>query len=195
MNDRINELLERIRNTHTELLNEIQNKQQQFYYYIQKKKIRFEPGIKQQHRYLAKPLLRYILDANLLNILTFPFIWLCLFTAVLLDFIVTLYQMVCFPIYGIPKVKRSDYLIIDRQYLAYLNLVEKLNCVFCGYFNGLIAYVREIAARTEQHWCPIKHAHALKTMHDRYQYFIDYGDANTYCDSLDSVRNRFQDLH
>jgi hypothetical protein len=31
-----------------------------------------------------------------------------------------------------------------------------VNCVYCGYFNGLIAYVQEIAARTEQFWLPHK---------------------------------------
>lgn len=195
MNDRVDELLERIKRAQAELLNEIQNRQQQFFYYIQKKKIRFEPNIKKQHRYLAKSLLRYILGANLLNILTAPFVWLCLFPALFLDIVVSLYQMVCFPVYGIPKVKRSEYLIIDRQYLAYLNILEKLNCVFCSYFGGLIAYVGEIAARTEQYWCPIKHAHALKTIHDRYHNFLDYGDANAYCNSLEKVRKRFQDLH
>ena len=195
MNDRVSELLDRIKQAQAELLNEIQNKQQQFFYYIQKKKIRFEPDVKKQHRYLATSLWRYIFGANPLNLLTAPFIWLCLFPALFLDLFVSLYQMVCFPVYGIPKVKRSEYLIVDRQYLAYLNIIEKLNCIFCSYFGGLITYVGEIAARTEQYWCPIKHAHALKTMHDRYQNFLDYGDANAYCNSLEEVRKNFQDLH
>ena len=195
MEDRIRELLASIKNAKTELINEFQNKQQQFFYYIKKKKILFEPDVKQQHRYLAKSLLRYILGANPLHILTAPFIWLCLIPALFMDFIISLYQMICFPVYGIPKVKRSDYIIIDRQYLAYLNIIEKLNCVFCGYFGGLMTYISEIAARTEQYWCPIKHAHALKTIHDRYQNFMDYGDANTYCNSLEKVRKNFQDLH
>ena len=195
MEDKIKDLLASIENTKNELIIEFQKKQQQFFYYIKNKKILFESGVKQQHRYLAKSLIHYILDANPLHILTAPLIWFCLIPALLLDSVVSLYQMICFPIYGIPKVKRSDYVIIDRQYLAYLNLIEKVNCVFCGYFGGLIAYVSEIAARTEQYWCPIKHARALKTIHERYQHFVDYGDAKTYCDSLEEVRNKFQDLH
>lgn len=195
MEDRIKVLLASIENTKNELLVEFQKKQQQFFYYIKNKKILFESDVKQQHRYLATSLIRYILDANPLHILTAPLIWLCLIPALLLDGMVSLYQMICFPIYGIPKVKRSDYVIVDRQYLAYLNLIEKINCVFCGYFGGLIAYVGEIAARTEQHWCPIKHARALKTIHERYQYFMDYGDAEAYCNSLETVRKKFQDIH
>jgi hypothetical protein len=43
----------------------------------------------------------------------------------------------------------------DRRKLAYLNAIEKLNC---DYANGILTYAREIASRTEQFWCPIKHA-------------------------------------
>lgn len=100
----------------------------------------------------------YLLEAPLLNILTTPIIWSCLLPAAILDLVVSIYHGVCFPVNGIPKVKRSDYIIIDRHALPYLNLIEKINCEYCGYFNGLIAYVQEIAARTEQYWCPIRHA-------------------------------------
>lgn len=34
--------------------------------------------------------------------------------------------------------------------------MEKVNCVYCSYFNGLMSYLREIAGRTEQYWCPIR---------------------------------------
>jgi hypothetical protein len=91
-------------------------------------------------------------------VLTAPVIYAVIVPLVLLDLFVTIYQRVCFPVYGIPKVNRGDYLIFDRHHLAYLNALEKLNCAYCSYANGLIAYVREIAGRTEQYWCPIKHA-------------------------------------
>ena len=63
----------------------------------------------------------------------------------------------CFPIYGIERVQRRRYFAIDRHTLAYLNAIEKANCLYCSHANGVIAYVREVAARTEQYWCPIKH--------------------------------------
>ena len=103
---------------------------------------------------------------------------------VLLDLFVTVYQAICFPVYRIPKVRRGDYLIFDRSHLAYLNGLEKLNCAYCSYANGLIAYVREIAGRTEQHWCPIKHARRVIGAHPRYAAFEDYGDAYGYKNSL-----------
>jgi hypothetical protein len=106
----------------------------------------------------------------------------------------TIYQSVCFRSYGIPKVRRGDYIILDRHKLRYLNTIERLNCAYCGYVNGAIAYVQEIAGRTEQHWCPVKHAVRLKTMHSRYPHFLDFGDAEQYRKRIEEVRRDFDDL-
>jgi hypothetical protein len=70
--------------------------------------------------------------------------------------------------------------VIDRQHLAYLNPLEKLNCVYCGYANGVIALAREIGSRTEEYWCPIKHSRPVAAPHSRYTHFVDYGDAAGY---------------
>ena len=113
---------------------------------------------------------------------------------VLLDIAATIYQFICFPAYGIPKVRRRDYVVMDRRKLAYLNGIERFNCVYCEYVNGLIAYAQEIAGRTEQYWCPIKHAMRLKTMHSRYQRFLEYGDAAEYRRRVEQVRRDFEDL-
>ena len=40
--------------------------------------------------------------------------------------------------------------------------------------------ITEIAARTEQYFCPIKHAHRLAQTHSRYGKFLPYGDARAY---------------
>ena len=112
----------------------------------------------------------------------------------LMDVTVSLYQILCFPIYGIPKVRRGEYIIIDRQSLSYLNWIEKLNCVYCGYFNGLLGFVREVAARTEQYWCPVRHARTPKSVHTRYRFFLEYGDAQSYRKRLETVRRQFDDL-
>ena len=126
--------------------------------------------------------------SRLLVVLTAPFIYALILPFVLLDLFISLYQAVCFPVYGIEKVRRADHIVIDRQALGYLNLVEKLNCVYCGYGNGLLSYVREIAARTEQYWCPIKHSRRVKGAHDRQAGFIDFGDAEGWRDRLDEMR-------
>lgn len=194
MSNRLQELLTRIKQLENELLLEVQKKEKEYYYEILDKKVHFQKDIREKNRRLAKTIRRYLGDAPLLNILTTPVIWSCLFPALFMDVTISLYQYLCFPVYGIPKVKRSDYIIIDRQYLSYLNLIEKINCCYCGYFTGLIGYVQEIAARTEQYWCPIKHAHRTKTHHSRYRKFLDYGDAEGFRNTGNELRNRFDDL-
>ena len=69
--------------------------------------------------------------------------------------------------------RTGDDLVFDRHRLGYLNAIEKVHCVYCGYANGLVAYAREIAARTEQYFCPIKHAAPIAAPHDRYHLFAD----------------------
>lgn len=87
-----------------------------------------------------------------------PFIWLPLIGILVLDLLVTIYQEICFPIYGLEKVKRSEHiLIMDRTKLAYLDPLEKLGCMYCGYANGFLLYAKEIAGRTEKYWCGIMH--------------------------------------
>ncbi len=194
MKDRLEMLLEKFRSLERELAMEIQKKQEEFFYEIRRKKVRFRRDIKLEHRLLMQSVLEYIKEARPLAILTLPVIWACLIPALLLDLTITIYQAICFPVYGIPKVRRSDYIILDRHNLSYLNWVERLNCVYCGYFNGLVAYAREMAARTEQHWCPIKHARRVGAIHGRYKYFFDYGDARSYRSDIEKVRRDFEDL-
>jgi len=115
-----------------------------------------------------------------LHLLTMPFIWAPLIALLLLDIFVTIYQFICFPIYKIEKVKRSEYiLVMDRNKLKYLNFLEKLSCMYCGYGNGFLLYAKEIAGRTEKYWCGIKHAEkpGFKPQLDQAERdFAKYGD-------------------
>jgi hypothetical protein len=104
------------------------------------------------------------------------------------DLFVSFYQFTCFPIYGIKKVRRADYIIFDRQQLNYLNFIEKFHCTYCAYGSGMIAYISEIIARTEQYFCPIKHARKILGTHARYTRFLDYGDAKDYEARLEEYR-------
>jgi hypothetical protein len=194
MNDRMQEIIRQIKKLQEELTLEIQKKEREFFYEIKKKRVQFEKSIKKLHRSQAMSLFRYIIGASFLNVITAPVILSCIIPALILDAFLSFFQFVCFPAYGIPKVKRGDYIIIDHHYLSYLNIIEKLNCVYCSYFNGLIAYVQEIGARTEQYWCPVKHARNLRTLHSRYKEFLDYGDADAYCKDMKELRRRFDDL-
>lgn len=192
--ERLQELIEKIKVLETELSNEMQKKQEEFFYHIKGKRVLFEEATKRYHKTLVTHLPIYILNAALINIISAPIIWLCLIPAVFLDLVITIYQAICFPINSIPKVRRSDYIVIDRYELKYLNLLEKVNCVYCGYFNGLMAYVQEIAARTEQRYCPIKHARKVKTIHSRYKNFFEYGDGDSYKKEIGKVKRDFEDL-
>ncbi len=194
MNNRLQELLTTIKQLEEELLFELQKKEQEYFYDIHNKKVRFQREVKERNRRLVKAIHRYLGEASLLNILTVPVIWSCLFPALFMDFVVSFYQLICFPVYSIPRVKRSEYFIVDRQYLSYLNLIEKVNCCYCGYFTGLMGYVGEIAARTEQYWCPIKHARRTGSRHSRYEKFLDYGDAKGFRERSSAIRRAFDDL-
>jgi hypothetical protein len=194
MMDRLESLFRLFREAEANLLRELRKKQQEFYYEVRKGKIHFTEGAKTRQREFLKRLAFFVRDSSLLSFLTAPVIWACLVPIALLDLMMTIYQIICFPIYGIPTVRRRDYILFDRQRLAYLNLIEKLNCQYCAYANGIFAYVTEIAARTEQYWCPIKHALRMKGVHSRYEYFFDYGDAESYRSRIERVRRDFADL-
>jgi len=164
------------------------------FYELRKGKVWFSEEIKREHRRLKTSLLRYLLHSRFFAFVTSPFIYALIIPFVLLDLFVSVYQAVCFPVYGIPKARRRDYIAIDRNKLRYLNALEGLNCMYCSYGNGVLAYTVEIAGRTEQHWCPIKHARRVQNVHDRYAHFLPYGDAAAYRKELDKVRCDFKDL-
>lgn len=194
MNDKLDLLLTRMRELEGEIKREIRCKEGEFRYKVKKQKVRFTDEARAQNRKLARKLRHTVLDSKPLVLLSAPFVWLCLLPFLLLDLTSCIYQAICFPIYGIPKVRRRDYILIDRHQLSYLNGIEKLNCLYCGYANGLLAYVTEMAARTEQYWCPIKHALKINSMHSRYSHFFDYGNAEDYHQRIEQVRRSFQDL-
>jgi hypothetical protein len=164
------------------------------FYELRNGKVWFSKEMKREHRRLKTSLVRYVLHSRILAVLTAPFIYAVIIPFVLLDLFVSVYQAVCFPVYGIPKARRRDYVAIDRNKLRYLNALEGFNCMYCSYGNGVLAYAVEIAGRTEQHWCPIKHARRVQNTHDRYSHFLPYGDASAYRGEIDKVRCDFKDL-
>lgn len=192
--DIVEQLIGQIKRLEKELQDELHKKQEEFLYQIDRKKVRFEEEARRHQLQFKKRVHRFLLESPFLHYLTAPVIWSVLFPALVLDAFVTLYQFFCFPVYKIPKVKRGKFIIIDRHALSYLNIIEKVNCVYCAYFNGLLAYIQEIAARTEQYWCPIKHARRVGYTHSRYKYFFDYGAAEKYRKQLEKVRRNFDDL-
>lgn len=131
---------------------------------------------------------RWTVRGFLVAAFTLPAIYSLMLPFVLLDLWVQLYAAVCFPLLGIARVKRGDYLVFDRHRLPYLDLLQKANCAYCAYINGLVAYVGEIAALTEQFWCPIRHARRAPGQHHRHRRFATYGDARGFASALPRLR-------
>lgn len=149
-------------------------------YRLDRGRVVFEDEVRQAHRRARVKWWIFLRQTRPMVVLTAPVIYSMILPFALLDLWVTLYQAICFPIYGIDKVRRRDHVVIDRQQLGYLNAIQKLNCLYCGYGNGVISYVREVAARTEKYWCPIKHARRVKGTHAYYGEFCDFGDAEGF---------------
>lgn len=180
MDNVVTELTAKIRDLEAQLDAELAKRRVELRIGLERGRIAFEKELLRRHRELKTALGPYLWNAHPMIVITAPVIYALIVPFVLLDLCVSVYQMVCFPAYGIPKVKRADYFVFDRHHLAYLNALEKLNCAYCSYVNCLIAYVREIAGRTEQYWCPIKHARRVVGAHPLYVGFDDYGDADAY---------------
>jgi len=190
MNPTVADLTRKIRVLEEELEVQMALARADLHLRIEGTRLEFQEAVLRKHREMKTKLLHYVIGARPLVVLTAPVIYALIVPLVLLDIFITIYQAVCFPVYDIPKVARKDYLIFDRRYLAYLNLIEKINCAYCSYANGLIGYVREIASRTEQYWCPIKHARKVIGAHPRYGNFADFGDAQAYKDEVAALAEK-----
>lgn len=188
MNPKIDELLARIKALEGELESEFIARQADLRFRLENHRVHFEQEVLARHRQLKVGLLRYLAGASWRHMLSALVIYPMIVPIVLLDTGVSLYQALCFPLYRIEKVRRGDYFAFDREQLAYLFLIEKVNCTYCAYTIGLIAYVQEIVARTEQYWCPIKHARRVLGSHLRYAGFVDFGDAEAYRKELAALR-------
>ncbi|MBL8537804.1 MAG: hypothetical protein JNM59_10420 [Hyphomonadaceae bacterium] len=176
----VDDILSRIHELELELEAEFAKQRAGLRFGFERGRVRFEQEVARRHRELRRGVARYILGANPLVVLTAPLIYSLIVPFAVMDLWVSIYQAICFRVYGVPQVKRSQYLVFDRAGLAYLNIIEKVNCAYCSYANGVIAYVREVGSRTEQYWCPIKHARRVLDAHARYARFEEFGDGERY---------------
>jgi len=192
MNEQIRQILSQITQLEDDLHQLIHQQQVDFNYRLEGTRVLFEKNIRKAQRQLKTGIFRFIRQSQPRNVVTAPIIYSLIFPVFILDIWVTLYQAICFPLYRVPKVRRSHYIVVDRHSLSYLNFIEKLNCIYCGYCSGVFSYVREISARTEQYWCPIKHARKVLDPHRRYAQFADYGQAEEFHQLARDLR---RDLH
>lgn len=168
----------------------VEERRLKFRYKLEQGKVVFEQEIIARHRLLRMKLSHFLAQSKIGYVITSPIIYSLIIPLAMLDLFMTVYQHICFRVYRIPLVKRSNYVVMDRKYLEYLNAIEKINCIYCEYGNGVISYAREIASRTEQFWCPIKHAKKVKDAHNRYYDFMEYGDSEDFQFKMNEQREK-----
>ncbi len=188
MNDRISQILAQMAALEEDLRNAVRDQESKMFFQIKGKRVEFERSVKAAHLKLKKNFFRWLVTNRPQNLITGPIIYSMVFPLMVLDLCVSFYQYTCFPIYGVARVRRADYIVFDRHQLGYLNFIEKFHCTYCAYGAGLMGYMAEIVARTEQYFCPIKHAHKILGTHSRYNRFLDYGDAADYEARLEEFR-------
>ncbi len=191
MNAKIKSLVQEISALQEELREELQKAEEDFS--LKNGKVIFSQKVLMSQKEKLVDLFTYLKEAPLINIISAPVIYMMIIPALLLDVMLFIYVVVVFRVYKFPKIRRSDYIVFDRQYLGYLNILEKINCVYCAYFNGLINYTAAVAGRTELYFCPIKHAKKIAYAHQFYYDFLPYGDAQTYREKLKACQKKAQE--
>ena len=194
----IRDILEKIESLNTELKNEYDRLAEKYGFSFQKRKVIFLEMFRHNNKSKKTPIYKYLIPRNWRHvryILSIPFIYGMIIPAVLLDLSLTLFQFVVFFLYSIPYVNRSDYIIFDRKFLDYLNILEKFNCLYCSYVNGVFAYAVEIGARVERFWCPLKSANKPRFTHGWYRDFADYGDPDEWHEKVKYDEKMFIDSY
>ena len=176
----INKLLADMRTLQHQLDDILDEARERFRYTLEDGRAQFTREVQQLQRRYRVSSMHYLLASDWRSIVTAPVIYAMVIPLSAIDLSFTLYQHICFRAYGVPRVRRCDYMVNDRHKLAYLNTIEKVNCSYCGYGSGVISYAREIISRTEQYWCPIRHANRVPDPHARYVQFFAFGDAQGY---------------
>lgn len=190
MNSKINELLKDIEKKKKELLKEYKNIMKKYGFTIKKGKIVFSSDIIQLNKLKKQSIIHTLLNFRVREFIGIPFTLLMIIPAVILDLFLLMYQETVFRAYRIPLVHRKNYIVYDKWKLDYLNLIQKFNCSYCSYVNGLFSYAVEIAWRTEKHWCPIKHANKTNGSHQWEKDFADFWDSSGFVDILESRRKK-----
>jgi hypothetical protein len=154
---------------------------------IEQKRVEFLEKIRDRNKTFRIPAWKYAIPVNIRHILALPFIYMMIVPAITLDFFLTIYNWTALPLCHIPVVKRKELIVYDRQFLDYLNWIQKIHCIYCTYVNGVFAYAVEIGGRTERYWCPIKAAHKPKVHNNWYNDYADYGNPEEWNEKFNKV--------
>ena len=108
MKNRLEERLEKFNQLEAEPLVKFHRKEKELHYEVRDKKVHFKESVRRRHVPLAKKPGRYWRESGLSSWLTTPVILSCIIPISIADLWASGYQPVCFPSYGIPKVRRAD---------------------------------------------------------------------------------------
>ena len=193
VNDRINLILDKMTELENDLHGELKQREERFQRRFVSSVEEFKKSAQEAQQRIESEASRLFRASFWRHVASVPFIYGMIVPLAFMDLALSIYQHVCFRLYSVPRVRRSDHFIIDRHYLDQLSAIDKLNCVYCGYGNGVFSYGREIISRTEQYWCPIKHAQKTRAESARYNEFLEYGDTDDYPEKRDAYRDDLQE--
>ena len=193
MESKLRQLEKSLKELNLRLQKEYKKLEERYGFSIHKRGIKFLDNFRRKNKKFRIPVWKYAVPKDIRHILSLPFIYSMIIPSVILDLFITIYNHIALPLYHIPPVKRRDYIVYDRKFLDYLNLIQKVHCLYCSYVNGLFAYSVEIAARTERYWCPIKAASKPKTSHDWYDDFAEYGNPEEWVEKFND-KSAFNDI-
>jgi len=190
MNGKIKEMVDEIESMKRKLGEEIAKEESHIGFEIKNGSIHFEEEMAARQKENMMHLWAWFREIPFIQLLSAPVVYMMVIPAMLLDLMLFVYRNVVSRVFKIEFAKRSDYIVFDRHYLGYLNVVEKLNCLYCAYFNGLMQYASAIAGRTEFYFCPIKHAKKIAYKHEFYDAFLPYGEGEAYQKNLNALREK-----
>lgn len=188
MQAHIREMIEEIETMKRKLGEEIVKEEANIAYEIKNGSIHFEEEMLERQKQHMMHLWAWFREIPFIQLLSAPVVYMMILPALVLDVMLFLYTNVVSRVFNIRFSKRSEYIVFDRQYLGYLNVVEKFNCLYCAYFNGVMQYASSIAGRTELYFCPIKHAKKIAYKHEFYDRFFSYGESDDYQKNLKALR-------
>lgn len=193
MKSKISKIYKEIQEKRDELFKEIEKFREKYGFELQNGKIVFNKEKKEENKKEKTGSMRYMLWAQIRHIISMPFIYMMIVPTIIFDIFLFVYQQTCFRLYGIPLVRRRDYITAERKHLDYLNWIQKINCLYCSYVNGIFSYAVEIWGRTEKYWCPIKHARKNRTFHNWQDHFADYWDAKGFKKTFNSNKEYYEE--
>ena len=192
MNQKIHDMVTEIETMKEKLKQEIAKEETKASAYrIEGGSVIFDKESLLKQRAHMKHLWAWFKEVPLIQLMTAPVIYGMVIPAVILDAFLFVYVRVVAPVFKLKFAKRGDFIVFDRHYLGYLNFFEKLNCVYCSYFNGLMFYAGSVAQTTELYFCPIKHAKRVAYGEEHFSKYIGYGDAEKYHDKLNALREKY----